>query len=229
MQDRLRIVLLRTHNGQNLGAVARAMNNFGLSNLVLADLGAVRWSDVHKMAVRSDHLTEQAARVDSLEAAVKGCAWVVGTTMRARPGQRHLSPREAAAQLVELSATQDVALVFGGERVGLTNADLLHCHDVSAIPTDGLASLNLAQSVLVYLWEIAQARGRAVAPEDPAPRATEDDYGRLDAALRAHMARVGFTDPDRPRHGVKDLLQTLKRAGLTEREAQLWLRVLRPR
>ena len=225
-QENLRIVLLRTHHGKNLGAVARAMNNFGLSNLVLADLGAVRWSDVHQMAVRSDHLTEGARRVESLEAAVEGCAWVVGTTMRARPGQRHLHPREVAEQLVALAAHQPVALVFGEERVGLTNEDLLRCHDVSVIPTAGLGSLNLAQAVLLYLWEIGQARGELSAPADPATRATVEDYARVETALRAHLARSGFADPDRPRHGARDLMQTLERAGLTRREANLWITAL---
>ncbi len=222
--------MLRTHNGMNLGAVARAMNNFGLSNLVLADLGAVDWSNVNRMAVRSKALTEQATRVDSLEAAIEGCSWVVGTSMRALAGQRQLPPAEVALELVTRSATQDVAIVFGEERIGLTNKDLLRCHDVSAIPTSSeLPSLNLAQAALVYLWEIANAQGDLRAQRPTAAAADEKDYRAIEKALRAHMLAGGFHDPDRPRHGALDLIQTLKRAGLTKADARLWQAVLHSR
>ncbi|MCA9551884.1 MAG: rRNA methyltransferase [Myxococcales bacterium] len=220
--EQVRLVLLRTHNGKNLGAVARAMNNFGLSNLVLADLGKVDWSDVNQMAVRSAAITEAAPRVPDLAAAVAGCRYVVGTTMRRRPGQRHLTPREAAEALATHAAHGSVALVFGEERVGLTNQDLLACHDVSVIPTSPeLPSLNLAQAVLLYCWELFGLLGAPVAPAAE-PRAAEEDYALVEAALRGHMARSGFADPDRPRNGARELMQSLKRAGLTPHEARLW-------
>lgn len=232
--DRIRIVLLRTHNGKNLGAVARAMHNFGRSRLVLADLGPIAWSDVSQMAVRSREITETAQRVDTLGAALEGCTWAVGTTMRTVPGQRGLHPREVAERLVRRArAGEEVALVFGEERVGLTNRDLLACHDTSVVPTQGLASLNLAQAVLLYLWEIAQAEGRGEGADMPtppsAPSADERAYAALEQALRGHLVARGFRDPDRPKNGVKDLLQTLKRAGLTAHEARLWGAALSPR
>ncbi len=227
--DGLRIVLLRTHNGKNLGAVARAMKNFGLSNLVIADPGPVSWADVNQMAVRASDITEQARRADSLEQAIEGCSWVVGTTMRAVAGQRQLHPEAVAEALVQRAQHEQVALVFGEERIGLTNQDLLRCHDVSVIPTGSeVASLNLAQATLVYLWEIAQARGEIAAAAAPAHlSATEREYAALEGTIRAHMQRSGFSDPDRTRHGVLDLIQTLKRAGLTKKECGLWQAMLR--
>lgn len=235
----VRFVLLRTHHGKNLGSVARVLANFGYSNLVLAELGAVDWMDVEQTAVQSRHITDGAPRVENLEAAVAGCAWVVGTTMRPRPGHRNLHPQEVAEQVAALSDAHPVAIVFGGERTGLSNHDLLKCHDVSVIPTaPQLPSLNLAQAVLVYAWALF-ARGRrsmpgaptlaAPAAGVPAPeRATDYDYDRVEAALRAHLSTRDFADPDRPRHGVIDLMQTLKRSGLSPREAKLWEAVLRP-
>ena len=222
---RIRFVLLRTHHGKNLGAAARALANFGLPNLVLAELGAVDWSDVDQTAVRAKHITEGARRVATLERAIDGCAWVVGTTMRSLPGQRHLHPRAVAEHLAAVSLTQDAAIVFGPERTGLTNRDLLLCHDVSVIPTAHMPSLNLSQAVLLYAWELFAQRARAPAPHPE--RATGHDYDRLEAAMRAYLARARFADPDRPRHGVIDLMQTLKRAGLSPREARLWEAVLR--
>lgn len=225
--DRIRIVLLRTHNGKNLGAVARAMKNFGFHNLVIADPGPIDWSDVHQMAVRAQDITEGARRVDSLEAAIDGCTWVVGTSMRPLAGQRQLHPQVVAEALVQRAQTEDVALVFGEERIGLTNRDLLRCHDVSAIPTtDALPSLNLAQAALVYLWQLAQAKGEVRAATPSAASAQERDYQELESALRGHMQRIQFADPDRPKNGVLELIQTLKRAGLTQKEARLWQAIL---
>lgn len=220
----IRIVLLRTHNGQNLGAIARALNNFGLSRLVLADLQDVRWADARQTAVRSVELLETAERAPSLEAAIEGCSWVVGTTMRRVAGQRDLHPRAVAEELAARSETESVALVFGEERVGLTNEDLVRCHDTSVIPTAQLGSLNLAQAVLLYAWEISQHSQRG-APA-PAARADEGAYRVIEAALRRFAETTGFAEPDRPRHGIQDLLQTLKRAGLTPREARLWRAML---
>ncbi len=227
--DGLRIVLLRTHNGKNLGAVARAMKNFGLSNLVIADPGPISWADVNQMAVRASDITEQARRATSLQQAVEGCSWVVGTTMRAVAGQRQLHPQAVAEALVQRAQHEHVALVFGEERIGLTNQDLLRCHDVSVIPTGSeVASLNLAQATLVYLWEIAQARGEIAAAAAPTHlNATEREYQALEGTIRAHMQSSGFSDPDRTRHGVLDLIQTLKRAGLTKKECGLWQAMLR--
>lgn len=222
--ENVRIVLLRTQFGRNLGATARALNNFGFTRLVLAELGNVCWNDVNQTSVRSRHVTESAVRVPSLEAALEGCTYVVGTTMRAVSGRRALHPRAAADALATRSATEEVALVFGEERIGLTNQDLLRCHDTSVIPTEDLPSLNLAQAVVLYAWELSQCRDRS--PPEFSPGATESDYAALAQALRAHMDASGFADPDRPRHGVLDLVQTLKRAGLTPREAKLWQAVL---
>lgn len=223
---RIRIVVLRTRHGKNLGGVARALNNFGLPSLVLADLGDVDWTDARQMAVRSTHILEQAKRSPDLRSAVEGCTWVVGTTMRAIPGSRALTPQEVAREMAARSDEEDLALVFGEERVGLTNRDLLHCHDISVIPTTAaLPSLNLAQAVMIYAWELFRA---GPAPSRPqSKRAEEGAYERIDRALRDLVEIVGFAEPDRPRHGVLDLMHTLKRSGLTPREARLWEAVLR--
>ncbi len=223
---RVRIVLLRTHDGKNLGAVARVLKNFGFTRLILADLGPVDFAGVNQMAVQSQDVIASAQRATSLEAALEGCTWVVGTTMRRLPGQRDLTPRQVAVEATERVQEGDIALVFGEERIGLTNQDLLVCHDVSVIPTThALRSLNLAQAVLVYVWELFN---RVEAPQrPPAARAQQADYQRLEMALRAQLQRGGFADPDRPRHGAKDLIQTLMRAGLTVDEAKLWEAALR--
>lgn len=203
------------------------MKNFGFHRLVLADLGPVHWPDVQKTAVQSSEIVEHATRAPSLEAALEGCSWTVGTTMRHRPGQRHLDPTTVAKIATTRAIHEDIALIFGEARVGLTNQDLLHCHDISVIPTHrALRSLNLAQAVLIYLWELHQTSVTPSLPPSP-PRAIESDYARLAEGLRTHMMRIGFRDPDRSQNGVLDLIQTLKRAGLTPHEARLWEAVFR--
>lgn len=227
--SRVRFVLLRPRFAQNVGAAARALHNFGTGRLVLAELdeGHLDEAEARRTAVRSEHLLEAAPRVPSLEAAVEGCAYVVGTTGRPPPGRPVLPPREAAERLLERGRTQDVALVFGGERTGLTHRELLLCHELSVIPTAALPSLNLAQAVLLYAWTLAGVVDDGL----PAPttRADEAQYAQIEAALRRHLEAVAFCDPDRPGHGVLDLIQTLKRAGLTPAEARLWQAVLHAR
>ena len=120
-----------------------------------------------------------------------------------------------------------MALVFGDEVSGLTNADLLACHDVSCIPASlSQPSYNLAQSVVIYAYELLLASGASIAPVEE-ERATESELQQIERALRELMAESGFADPDRPRHGVRDLAQTLRRSGLTPSEARLWLAALR--
>ena len=117
--------------------------------------------------------------------------------------------------------------MFGGEESGLANDDLIRCHDISTISA-GLEqpSLNLAQAVLVYGYELYQ---QASAPSGTKAdsRAKEEEIGRLEAAMREVLGASGFADPDRPRHGVLDLVQPLRRAGLTPEEARLWHAALR--
>jgi tRNA (cytidine32/uridine32-2'-O)-methyltransferase len=150
-------------------------------------------------------------RVDTLAEAVADCSWVVGTTMRRIEGRRRLTPDEVAVR----AAGQQVALVFGDERSGLTNEDLAQCHDVSTIPSsDAQPSLNLAQAVLVYAYELYRRPVGA-----PAPGPSPADDALLRQVAQSLDLVLGGEHPE--------LMATLTRARLSRREAEHWQASLR--
>jgi tRNA/rRNA methyltransferase len=223
-----RIVLLRPRNPQNLGAVARALKNFGLSDWAVVELGTHDFAAARRVAVGAEDLLDRPRVVRTLDEAAADCAWVVGTSSRRVRGKRRLSPLEVAREVLE-RAPGRTAIVFGDERSGLTNEEVDRCHDLSAIPTDPeQPSVNLAQAVLLYAYELrgAALRARASVAAPRAAAATDGDLERLQDALRAVLRRGRFlSGPER--HAVRDLASTLRRARLSAAEARLWLAALR--
>ena len=228
----VRIVLLRPRNPENLGAVARAMKNFGLADWAIAELGTHDFEAARRVAVHAEELLDTPRVVRTLDEAVADCAWVVGTSSRRVRGKRRLSPPEVAREALARSAEGRTALVFGDERSGLTNADVDRCHDLSAIPTaDAQPSMNLAQAVVVYAWELRraalEAAQAALRPAPPPPAgATDAELAAIEEGLRAALRGAGFlAGPER--HAVRDLAAALRRARLSRREARLWLAAMR--
>jgi TrmH family RNA methyltransferase len=222
-----RLVLLRPRNADNLGSIARVMKNFGLTDWVVVSPNPklLEVPGLNRLAVKAGELLETVRRVDTFEEAIADCSFVVGTTMRLIEGRRRQTPRELATDVVERN-DERWALVFGDERNGLTQDDVRQCHALSFIPsTDEQPSLNLAQAVCVYAYELAMAgRSTAAAP----PRAFADDAtlrtvrGTLEQALRVS----GFLQHDE-RHAVDDLTATLVRTRLSKKEAGLWIAALK--
>jgi tRNA/rRNA methyltransferase len=223
-------VLLRPRNPENLGAVARAMKNFGLSDWAIAELGTHDFSAMRRVAVHAEELLDRPRLVRTLDEAVSDCAWVVGTSSRRVRGKRLLAPEEVATESAARAGAGRTAIVFGDERSGLTNAEVLRCHDLSVIPTEGeQPSLNLAQAVLVYAYELRRALRPEPAPKGasrPAAGATDAELSRIEEALRAALRGGGFLrGPER--HAVRDLMDALRRARLGRKEARLWETALR--
>lgn len=220
-----RLVLLRPRNADNLGAIARAMKNFGLKDWVVVSPNPelLEGPGMNRLAVKSGDLLESVRRVDSFEEAIADCTWVVGTTMRYIEGRKRLTPRELATQVEERS-DEKWALVFGDERHGLRNEDLEQCHALSFIPSsDEQPSLNLAQAVIVYGYELAMARRGDVQTNGPA-LADDATLRQLKSSLEAGLTSVGFLRQNADdRHAVEDLLQSLIRGRLTKKEAGLWI------
>lgn len=222
-----RLVLLRPRNADNLGAIARVMKNFGLTDWVVVSPNPklLEVPGMNRLAVKAGELLESVRRVDTFEEAIADCSWVVGTTMRLVEGRRRSTPRELAT---EAEARQDErwALVFGDERNGLGHDDLRQCHALSFIPSsDEQPSLNLSQAVGVYAYELAMARRPAGSA--PSPAFADDAMlrvlrGSLEDTLR--LAKFLWHDD---RHAVDDLVATLQRGRLTKREAGLWIAALK--
>ncbi|HZI13207.1 MAG TPA: TrmH family RNA methyltransferase [Myxococcus sp.] len=226
----VRFVLMRPRNAENLGAAARALKNCGLSDWVwvtpeVEDLGPAR-----RLAVHAEDVLDGARRAATLEEAVADCVWVVGTSSRKVEGKRRLPPRAVGEELVARATQGSVALVFGDERSGLTNAEVERCHDLSAVPTaPEQPSINLAQAVLLYAYEVRVAHLEASAPPaGPLPvAATDAELAQVEATLETLLAAGGFLVDEQPgRTALRDLFAPLRRSRLTRKEARLWLAAL---
>ncbi|MGC3996810.1 MAG: RNA methyltransferase [Anaeromyxobacter sp.] len=224
----IRIVLLRPRNPENLGAVARAMKNFGLDDWAIAELGTHDFAAMRRVAVHAEDLLDRPRLVRTLDEAVADCAWVVGTSSRSVPGKRRLAPAAVASEALARAGEGRTAIVFGDERSGLTNEEVHRCHDLSAVPTDpAQPSINLAQAVLLYAYEVRRAAlAAAPPPVRPAEGATDAELAAVEEALRQALREGGFLrGPER--HGVRDSMAALRRARLSRREAKLWIAAMR--
>ena len=216
----IRFVLHRPRSSQNIGAAARALANTGAGALwVVEPLGFDR-AQAAKLAAGADAVLERMRVVRTLDEALDDCLDVVMTTGRAVPGA--LTPEQAARRL--LSCTGPAALVFGDEVRGLTNRDLQRGGAVATIPTAQKSSLNLAQAVVIFGYEILKARGATPPPPLPeAPLADERLLALLREKLRGLLLAAGFLNPQQPELVLDEILAMARRARPTRREIELLL------
>jgi TrmH family RNA methyltransferase len=163
--DNLRVVLVATRNPLNIGAVARAMSNFGVRRLRVVNPYEVAFREA-RSAVGASGLLAKAEQFDGVAEAVADCRLVVGTTAAGRRELQHgLRRLEQGARAIKRQLkTGPVALLFGSERYGLSNEELSHCHWLMRIPTrEEHGSMNLGQAVAVCLYELVRGRKTAAA------------------------------------------------------------------
>jgi tRNA/rRNA methyltransferase len=199
----------------------------GLSDLRLVAPRRYRSRAAAQMAVHASDILERVKPCRSLGEVIADCGWVVGTTCRPGPYRaRALSPREAAPQILSVCSDNRVALVFGPEDHGLSNDELKLCHELVTIPTDsGYASLNLAQAVLVCVYELFLARRPR---RSPAPAlATSDRLERMYGNLGHALVRIGFLHGANPEHIMFTVRRIFGRARLDPREVAIWLGIAR--
>jgi tRNA/rRNA methyltransferase len=148
---RIRIVLVEPLYGGNVGQVARAMKNFGLSRLVLVNPREHQTAEAYWMAREGKSIVDEAEVHTCLEGALQDAGLAVGTTRRVGKYRRPaLSPEEFVAEAAPLTADNNVAVVFGREDSGLTASELSLCQWLVTIPaSEEFPSLNLAQAVLL--------------------------------------------------------------------------------
>ncbi|MDQ3262759.1 MAG: RNA methyltransferase [Myxococcota bacterium] len=225
LRTALNVVLHQTRSPDNLGAVTRLMANFGFQRLTLSDKGPFALQEAEKMAIKGEALAllSSLRMEDSLPPAVADCVYAVGTSMRTLDGRPPLTPEQAVERLVEHSARGPVALVFGGEKRGLNDAELAYCQDVCGIPTQpAQPSMNLAQSAAVLLYLCSRADRIVPAPVEP-----EAAHLRTVQAMEVRMKEVllasGFLNAQQPELILRELVYSLSRARLSKREAELWV------
>ena len=215
-----RFVLNRPRSSQNIGAAARALANTSAGALwVVEPLGFDR-AQAAKLASGADEVLERMRVVRTLDEALDDCVDVVMTSGRPIPGA--LTPEQTARRL--LASPGPAALVFGDEVRGLTNRDLRRAGAVATIPTAQKSSLNLAQAVLVFGYEILKARGTAPPPAQPGePLADERLLTLLRERARALLLAAGFLNPQQPDVVLDELVSLGRRARPSRREVELLL------
>ncbi|NJM07493.1 rRNA methyltransferase [Candidatus Gracilibacteria bacterium] len=228
MFDQFVIILRRPRDVRNCGAVVRAMKNMGFSRLRLVEAADVRVEDILGIAHRSDDILARIEHYDDLATALGDTSLVVGTSARLHANvQLRSDIRDLAAELHGYARYGLVALLFGPEDKGLDNEALARCHILLRLPVDlAYPSLNLAQAVLLVLYELRQA---ATAPLTPTPRALAT-AASLDRSLATVGQLLGAIDFVKSGDGAtlrRELRAILNRAQLDEREAALLTAVAR--
>lgn len=223
----IRFVLVRTSHPGNIGATARAIRTMGFSRLGLVAPQKFPHPDAVAMASGATAVLDDAAIAPTLVDAVSDCTLVLGCTARARAVQlEELSPREAAGRVLAASAHGPVAIVFGNERTGLENDELMSCHAAVRIPSvEDFPSLNLAQAVQVLAYEtrlaiLAQAPRTADASKADPP-ATADQLERLFGHLAQMLDDIDFHKGRSPVTIMKRLRRLFLHAGLDQREVRI--------
>lgn len=225
------IVLVRPQEEGNVGAVARAMANFGLERLLLVEPATPVRATARAFAAHAGEILDRAERHAELHAALGGFGRIVATTAaRDRPWPtRLLAPRELAAALADEPHGTATAIVFGPEPSGLTNSELALASLLVRVPTSPRQpTLNLGQAVVVLAYELFLARSGA-APLTPRgePRATGDEVAGLFEHLSALLERARFAR-DTTFAGVeRDLRQLVSRAAPSRREVSILRGILR--
>lgn len=190
-QSNCRIVLVRPRDPNNIGAAARAMKNFGFTDLAVVTPHPPVWDEVVS-AVNAEDVLTNARICESLGEAIADCNLVVGTTDRTRAEQKQTvyTPADLSRELRE--AGHALALVFGSEKHGLTNEDLSRCHCVMSIPTrPDCPSMNLGQAVAICLYELIRDSAQSAIVLRPAETATA---GATEAALRLLLEVLRLID-----------------------------------
>lgn len=226
--ERLRVVLVATRNPLNIGAAARAMSNFGFERLRVVKPYEPAFREASS-AVGASALLARAEHCQTVAEAVADCSLVVGTTaVRRRVLQHPVRRLEPGARLIRQRLTSSrVALLFGSEKVGLSNDDLSHCHWLLHIPThERNMSMNLGQAVAVCLYELVRDSEAAGKPEK-LKLAESRDVERITAALIEVLRASGYLSRRVVADSELRLRRLVRRLRVPRGDVGAWLGMLR--
>lgn len=224
--DSVCVVLHEPQDPVNVAATVRAMKNMGISRLRLVRSVEYDPWRLEGIAHDTQEIVDAIEHFDTLDAAIADCVRVAGFTARRRSANRPVvSARVAAQELLGFASEGTVALVFGREDRGLSNDQLDRAQVIVTIPTTGHASLNLAQAVLVGLYELHLAFGdatRRLAPaRKAAPPATAEEYERFFADASCALERIDFFKTRNSEHVMRTVRTLAGRAAPDARELSL--------
>lgn len=225
---RVRVILVATSLARNIGSAARAMKTMGLSRLYLVNPEQFPHQDAISLASGADDLLRDAVVCHDLESALGDCTAVYGASARPRGIQMpELSARAAALQALNVAEAHEVAFVFGSERQGLENHELLMCQQRLEIPANPqFSSLNLASAVQIVCYELRQA---SLSPRQVEPVRQSAPIADLERFLE-HLSRVceqiGFFGNKNPEIVLTRLRRLYQRAQMNPKELQMLRGVL---
>lgn len=212
-----------------MGAVVRAMKNMGFKHLRMAAPAPYEREALLRVAHHAEEMIDRIEVFPDLDSALADAVFVVGTAAVKHPEHRRTyDVRELANELLARGATGRVALLFGTEADGLDLAALDRCHLLVTLPTDpDYPALNLAQSVLLMLYELRMAAMADRPPRAPAYHpATHAELERLFSVSEEVLAEIGFFKHN-PGAAMRSLRQMAYRAALTPEDVALLLAVAR--
>ena len=226
--DNIRIVLVNTSHPGNIGGVARAMKNMGLSRLYLVEPRQFPDEQANWRAASAADLLDAAVITETLDEAIADCQFVVGTSARSRniPWPL-LDPRQCANQIATNSDTEQVAILFGREDRGLTNEELRACNLHLHVPTsEAYSSLNLAMAVQIVCYELRMLQVAGQLPEQAeeqwdTPFSTRENMERFYVHLEETLTEIEFLDPAAPRQLMTRLRRLYSRVRLDEMELNI--------
>ncbi len=220
----IRIVLVAPSDPGNIGAAARAMKTMGLKRLYLITPEAFPHPKASIRASNALDILADVTVVDSLEEAIQDCHLVFGTSTRERElNWVSLTARESAEKIVEMPQ-QEIAILFGRERSGLTNQQLQRCHFQINIPANpDYSSLNLASAVQIVCYEcrLAFLQKKATLIEKQGNLASVGQLEYFYQHLEAVLSSVEFLQPFRSQQIMDRLRRVFSRAELDETETKI--------
>jgi TrmH family RNA methyltransferase len=226
--DNLRVVLVATRNPLNIGAVARAMSNFGAARLRVVKPYEKAFREA-RSAVGAAEVLQEAEEFPLLREAVADCGLVVGTTAIGNREIKHpLRSLDKAGPILRRRLTRErVAILFGSEKKGLSNEDLSYCHWLVHVPTRGEhQSMNLGQAAAVCLYELA--RGTRSFEEGGTRRGAEmETLQRITESLLTCLVKSGYVAARSERLAEEKLRRMVRRFALDEADAEVFLGMVR--
>lgn len=228
--SQIKVVLIETSHPGNIGAVARAMKNMGLSQLVLVKPKEFPSQAASVRASSATDILANAQVVNSLDEAIEDCQLVVGASARLRRvAWPQMDVRETAQKLlntVQVSKQNTVAILFGRENSGLSNSEMDKCHYLAHIPTNEVySSLNIAAAVQVFVYECRMtallmqqnARTEPSAKDLATMQQLEGFYEHLYITLQ----QIDFLDPQKNAQFMRRMRRLFNRSGLDSKEVDI--------
>jgi tRNA/rRNA methyltransferase len=225
------VVLVAPRNPLNIGAAARAMSNFGFTQLRLVNPYYVAFRQATS-AVGAAELMANAVEYKTVAEAVADCTLVVGTTA---VGKRHLyqplRSLELGGNLIRrrLGSGSNVALLFGSEKRGLSNDDFSHCNWLLRIPTgEANISMNLGQAVAVCLYELVRStNAKAGKKTEYDLPATAGELEQITGLLMDTLRASGYIKPGSAANSEEKVRRLMRRLNLPAPDAVVWLGIMR--